>query len=72
MDTKLQLVFITENNKSYTINIDEPVSPVDPIDVKTAMDAIITNNIISTKNGSLVAIKGAYYVTRTVDEVILA
>lgn len=70
-DKKLQLVFMTENNKTFTLYIDEPKEPIDEVSVKQAMDTIITNDVINSKNGALVAIKGAYFVTRTVDEITL-
>ncbi|HEY8365487.1 MAG TPA: DUF2922 domain-containing protein [Haloplasmataceae bacterium] len=70
-ERKLQLVFITDNNKNFTLNIDEPKEPYSPQDIKEAMTTIINNNIIEGKNGSLVAIKGAYFVSRTVEEITL-
>jgi len=70
-DKKLQLVFMTENNKTFTLYIDEPSEPISELAVKQAMDTIITNNVINSKNGALIAIKGAYSVTRTVDEITL-
>lgn len=70
-DRKIQLVFKTENDKNFTLYIDEPKEPYNETEIKEAMEAIIANNIIETKNGQLVSIKGAYFVTRTVEEITL-
>mgnify|MGYP000868602728 CR=1 FL=1 len=70
-ERKIQLVFNTENNKTLSIYIDEPKEPYNEQDIKEAMEAIITNNVISGKNGAVVGIKGAYYITRTKQDIIL-
>lgn len=70
-DRKIQLVFKTENDKSFSLYIDEPKEPYNENDIKDAMTSIIENNIIETTNGRLVSIKGAYFVTRTVQEIEL-
>lgn len=71
MDKKLQLVFLTANEKSFTINIDTPLEPIDPLKVNDTMNTIIANDLINTPNGALVGIKGAYLVTKTVEEIQL-
>ncbi len=70
-DKKLQLVFSTDNGKTLTLYVDEPREPINPTDVKNAMDSVIANNLIISKNGPLTSIKGAYFVTRTVEEITL-
>lgn len=71
MNKKLQLVFLTANNKTFTINIDNPLEPIDTVNVKSTMDTIISSNIINSSNGELVGIKGAYLVTKTIEEIQL-
>lgn len=72
MDKKLQLVFYTQNNKTYTINIDSPIDPADSLAVKDAMDTVINSNVIETTNGILTSIKEAKMVTRTVEPIVFA
>lgn len=72
VDKKLQLIFTTDNGKTHTLTIDTPVEPVDVIAVNNAITAVLSNPIISGKNGSLVAIKEVNFITRTVDAVTLA
>lgn len=71
MNKKLQLVFLTANNKTFTINIDNPLEPINNVNVKSTMDTIISSNIINSTNGELVDIKGAYLVTKTIEEIQL-
>ncbi len=70
-DKKLQLTFNTENNKTFSLYIDEPLEPIVAADVKLAMDTIIANDVINSKNGALVSIKSARFITRTVEEIVL-
>ena len=56
-DRKIQLVFKTENDKNFSLYIDEPKEPYNEYDIKDAMTSIIENNIIETSNGNLFQLK---------------
>ncbi|NSL52712.1 DUF2922 domain-containing protein [Calidifontibacillus erzurumensis] len=71
MSKKLEMQFINFEGKTSTISIDNPIEPVDPAAVSSAMDTIIAANIFATSGGDLVAKKGARIVERNVSEVEL-
>ena len=68
---KLELIFENEAGKSVTYSLDEPVEPVDTEAVIHAMDEIINQNVFITRDGPLVAKRGARIVERTVTDIQL-
>ncbi len=75
MDTtvKLELQFATAEGKSRALSINQPAMDLDPVAVQTAMETIAERNIFEQDGISLYnTIKGARYVTRTVEEVFEA
>ncbi|WP_141432381.1 DUF2922 domain-containing protein [Bacillus sp. 03113] len=68
MAKSLDLQFITENGKTTTISIENPIEPVNTAVVKQAMDQMIAANIFATNNGNLTAVKGAKLIDRTVTD----
>lgn len=68
---KLELKFFNEDEKTVTYSLEQPVEPVDPIAVTSAMDEIITQNAFTSSGGDLVSKKGARIVDRTVEEINL-
>lgn len=72
MDTnvKLELQFATEEGKTRTLSINEPALDLDPQTVQAAMDTIAAQNIFEQEGIQIYnQVKGARYVTRSVDEV---
>ena len=72
MDTnvKLELQFATEEGKTRTLSINEPALDLDPETVQAAMDTIAAQNIFEQEGIQIYnQVKGARYVTRSVDEI---
>ena len=72
MDTtiKLELQFATEEGKSRILNVNQPAMDLDPATVEAAMEAIAAQGIFEFEGVQLYnQVKGARYVTRTVDDV---
>lgn len=69
MSTKLELCFKTGEGKSKTIGINQPVMDLDSAVVEAAMQKVVDQNMFEKEGVNLFeSIKGARYVTRTVDE----
>ncbi|SFM26974.1 Protein of unknown function [Gracilibacillus orientalis] len=66
---KIELKFENEEGKTVTFSLDNPVEPVDPAAVSTAMDAILSQNAFFSSGGDLVAKKSARIVERNVNEI---
>lgn len=69
MSTKLELRFKTGEGKSKTLGISQPVMGLDSEVVEAAMQKVVDQNMFEKEGVNLFeSIKGARYVTRTVDE----
>lgn len=66
---RLELIFVNEAGKTATYSLDDPVEPVDSAAVIHAMDEIIEQNVFTTRDGALVAKRGARIVERTVTDI---
>ena len=51
MNKTLQLVFSTEEGRTVSMSLSDPVEPVDAQDVEDAMDLIIAKDIFETSSG---------------------
>ena len=51
MEQTLQLVFKTGTGTSYTMTIDNPKPALTPLEIQTAMNAIIAKNIFAVEGG---------------------
>jgi hypothetical protein len=69
---RLELIFENEEGKNVTLTLDNPVEPVDPAAINTAMDEIIAENAFITTGGEIVAKKAARIVDRTVADIELS
>ncbi|SEP69319.1 Protein of unknown function [Virgibacillus subterraneus] len=69
---KLELKFLNNEGKTVTYSLENPVEPVDPAAVTSAMDEIITQDAFTSSGGSLVSKKSARIVERNVAEIELA
>ena len=63
----MELVFLTEQNKSTVISLDNPKEPVDIEAAKAAMDTIIAEGAFSAMSGKPAVKKEVRLVERTVD-----
>ncbi|MGA9287226.1 MAG: DUF2922 domain-containing protein [Anaerobacillus sp.] len=72
MAKTLELQFNTEDNKPFSITLSDPVEPVDPAAVSTAMDAIIAQNCFTTSGGDVVAKKGARIIERNENDIVIS
>lgn len=68
---KLELKFMSEDDKTVTYSLEKPIEPVDPEAVKAAMEEIINQNVFDTTGGDLVSIKQARLVDHEVTEIDL-
>jgi len=68
---KLELFFENEDGKTVKHTLDNPVEPVNPEAVKTAMDEIITQNAFFSSGGDLVAKKSARVVETNIEDIDL-
>lgn len=66
----LQMTFANEANGKVTISIQDPREDLVTEDVETAMNEIISENIISSTGGNLVSVSGARIISRQVTELI--
>ena len=72
MDTtiKLELQFATEEGKSRILNVNQPAMDLDQATVEAALECIAAQGIFEFEGIQLYnQVKGARYVTRTVDDV---
>ncbi|RFU63516.1 DUF2922 domain-containing protein [Peribacillus glennii] len=68
MAKTLELLFVTEEGKTSSISIEDPIEPVDINAVKQAMDTIIAANVFTSASGDFVGKKGVRVVERNVNE----
>ncbi|MDQ0160061.1 DUF2922 domain-containing protein [Alkalibacillus salilacus] len=71
MSKRLELKFRNEEGRMATVSIDNPKDPVDPTEVKQAMDTIIAEGIMTSGGSTITAIEYAQVVERHVNEVSL-
>ncbi|MFC4558199.1 DUF2922 domain-containing protein [Virgibacillus kekensis] len=68
---KLELKFLNADGKLVTYSLEQPVEPVDPATVKSAMNTIIAQNAFTSSGGDLVSVKSARVVERNVVDIDL-
>ncbi|WP_411955314.1 DUF2922 domain-containing protein [Alkalibacillus sp. S2W] len=71
MSKRLELKFRNEEGRMATVSIDNPKDPVDPTEVKQAMDTIIAEGIMTSGGSTITAIEYAQVVERQVNQVPL-
>jgi len=69
--TKLEMEFLDEANKKFTISINEPRIDITPEEVGQAMDAIVGYDVFAPGMKNLVDTVGARVVTTTVDTLVI-
>lgn len=65
---KLEMDFIDETNKRFRLSIDDPKEDLDVLQVETAMDTVIANNIFVSDGVDLIGYDAARIITTTVEE----
>lgn len=71
MTKRLEMRFKTEEGKNRVIGIDQPKTNVEPVIVQEAMEQIIAQDMFEIDGFKTFAkIKGARYVTRSVDDIL--
>ncbi len=66
--TKLEMEFLDKANKKFIITLDEPRTDLNPVQVKKAMDSILTHNIFLSSMGDLESVNDARIITTTVNK----
>ncbi|MGR3765884.1 DUF2922 domain-containing protein [Rossellomorea sp. NS-SX7] len=64
----LELQFKTDTGKSAKISVNDPIDPIDTIQVKAAMDNLIATGVFGSTGGALVSVEGARVVERNVTD----
>ena len=65
--TKLEMEFLDAANKKFVVSIDGPRIDLTPVEVKTAMDALIGFNVFGSDVQNLASANDARIITTTVD-----
>lgn len=65
--TKLEMEFLDSLNKKFIVSIDEPRIDLTHEEVRTAMEAIIAENVFESSMEDIVAIKDARIITTTIE-----
>jgi hypothetical protein len=67
---KLELKFVTDDNKQSTLTLDDPKTDLTEQAVKTAMQAMVDSGVFATSKGAVYqAPYSAAYVERTVTDI---
>lgn len=66
----LRMSFQNAQGRSVSINLREPVEPLNPVVVGSCMDKVIIGNIFNTSGGDIIAKLKAETVETTVETVI--
>lgn len=69
----LELQFLTQDNKTVRVAVDEPVEPIDTVKVKNAMAQMLGSGVLVSSSGmALSSVKGARLIEQNVTEYTLA
>ncbi|MCA0987187.1 DUF2922 domain-containing protein [Guptibacillus algicola] len=71
MAKTLELQFLNDDNKPFSITLSDPVEPVDPAAISAAMDTLLAQNIFTTSGGDLVSKRGARIVERNTSDIVI-
>ena len=70
MAQTLQMVFQNEEGRNVTISVADALAELDPQDVETAMNNIVSGNLFITNGGEIMKAVRAQLVSRTVLTVV--
>ncbi|MDL5039882.1 DUF2922 domain-containing protein [Heyndrickxia coagulans] len=69
----LELQFLTQDNKTVRVAVDEPAEPIDTVKVKNAMAQMLGSGVLVSSSGmALSSVKGARLIEQNVTEYTLA
>lgn len=68
--TKLEMIFLSADNKKLTLAVDDPKPDLESFEVEGAMNSIIENGIFTVSGSDIIEIENARIVTRTVENII--
>ncbi|MGG3772365.1 DUF2922 domain-containing protein [Heyndrickxia faecalis] len=69
----LELQFLTQDNKTVRVAVDEPAEPIDTVKVKNAMAQMLSSGVLVSSSGTAVSsVKGARLIEQNVTEYTLA
>ncbi|GFN35875.1 DUF2922 domain-containing protein [Tepidimicrobium xylanilyticum] len=65
---KLEMDFLDEMGKKFTLSIDDPRLDLTDMEVKAVMEGIVNSNVFFTANGDIVEPDSARIITTIIDE----
>ncbi|APB38361.1 MULTISPECIES: DUF2922 domain-containing protein [Heyndrickxia] len=69
----LELQFLTQDNKTVRVAVDEPAEPIDTVKVKNAMAQMLGSGVLVSSSGTaLSSVKGARLIEQNITEYTLA
>jgi hypothetical protein len=68
LSKKLELIFKNIMDRKTRISLDEPREDLTELEITSAMNNIITQNIFETTGGNLVSIAGARIITTQIQD----
>ncbi|AEO99916.1 MULTISPECIES: DUF2922 domain-containing protein [Heyndrickxia] len=69
----LELQFLTQDNKTVRVAVDEPAEPIDTVKVKNAMAQMLGSGVLVSSSGAaLSSVKGARLIEQNITEYTLA
>lgn len=66
----LRMTFQNAGGRAVSINLREPVEPLDPIDVGACMDKIVVGNIFNSSGGDIIAKLRAETIETSVETIV--
>jgi len=70
-DTRLEMVFKNQLDKTTRLSIDSPRADVTEVEIRTAMDDIVARNLFNSTGGDLVSVVGARIITTDIQELTI-
>jgi hypothetical protein len=71
MTKKIELIFKNLEGRNVTLSLDDPIEPVNPVQVSQVMDQVIAQGAFISTGGPLVSKYAARVVERSVDDIEL-
>lgn len=69
----LELQFLTQDNKTVRVAVDEPAEPIDTVKVKNAMAQMLGSGVLVSSSGMVLSsVKGARLIEQNITEYTLA
>nr|WP_017554546.1 DUF2922 domain-containing protein [Heyndrickxia coagulans] len=69
----LELQFLTQDNKTVRVAVDEPAEPIDTVKVKNAMAQMLGSGVLVSSSGmALSSVKGARLIEQNITGYTLA